>query len=97
LLDPNLSIIILSGGTSQGADALGEKYAAEHGLKVEKYPADWNKFGKRAGYLRNNRMAEASNALIAFRSAYSDNRGIDIMIDIARKHHLLVREITEEE
>lgn len=90
--DPNLKIIIVSGAE----DSLGERYAAERGLPIERFTANWEKYGKRAGYLRNIGMAEVGNALIAFRSAYALNRGIDMMIDIARKKHLLVREITEE-
>lgn len=92
LSDPNLKIIIVSGAE----DSLGDRYAAERGLPIERFTANWEKYGKRAGYLRNIKMAEVGNALIAFRSAYALNRGIDMMIDIARKKHLLVREITEE-
>lgn len=34
--------------------------------KLTKFPADWNKYGKTAGYLRNMQMAEYADALIAF-------------------------------
>lgn len=88
-------IIIVSGG-ARGADTLGEKYAKEKGLEIERYPANWEKYGKKAGYLRNRQMAEVSNACIAFLSAYGENKGTKNMISIAREKKLLVREVQEE-
>lgn len=40
-------------GTAQGADRLGEKYAKEMGFHVAYFPADWKRYGKAAGYIRN--------------------------------------------
>jgi len=50
-------IIIVSGG-AKGADALAEKYAHERGYDLMIFPADWNSFGKSAGYKRNLIMHE---------------------------------------
>lgn len=94
--DPEIEIIIVSGG-SNGADRLGERYAKECGYSCEVYPADWERYGKSAGYKRNVIMADKSNALIAFRSAYSENKGTDMMIRIAKENRLLVRVIEEED
>ena len=44
-------------GTAKGADKLGEQFAAKYNLKLTKFPADWDQFGKRAGILRNIEMA----------------------------------------
>lgn len=55
---------IVSGG-ARGADALGERYAKEHGLSLKRFPADWE-HGKSAGYIRNAEMAKYGDALIAF-------------------------------
>lgn len=89
-------IVIVSGG-ARGADSLGEKYAEEKGLEVQRFPANWEKYGKRAGYLRNKQMAEVSNACIAFFSPYGENKGTKMMVSIARENKLLVREVNEEE
>lgn len=43
-------------GCASGADLLGEKWAVENGLKIHKFPADWQKYGKYAGFLRNKEM-----------------------------------------
>ena len=48
-------IVIVSGG-ARGADALAEKYADERGYDKHIMPADWNKYGRGAGYRRNEEM-----------------------------------------
>lgn len=48
-------IVIVSGG-ARGADALAEKYASSHGYEQHIMPADWNKYGRGAGYHRNEEM-----------------------------------------
>lgn len=39
-----------------GADGLTERYAAEFGYDFYPYPANWNKYGKAAGPIRNSEM-----------------------------------------
>ncbi len=53
-------------GQARGADTLGEQYAKEHGYQVNYFPANWNRFGKSAGYIRNTEMAKNADALVAF-------------------------------
>ena len=81
-------IIIVSGG-AKGADAIGEWYAKENGLGVEKYPADWEKYGRRAGPIRNKQMAEISDYVICFWDEKS--KGTKSMIDYAKKLNKPVR------
>lgn len=49
------NICIVSGG-AKGADTLAEKYAKEHNLEFVKFPAQWDKYGKSAGFIRNEEM-----------------------------------------
>ncbi len=91
-ISKNKKIIVLSGG-ARGADTLGEKYAKEMGFTLKTFPAQWSKYGKRAGYLRNKRMAEIGNACIAFLSKDGENKGTTMMVNIAMEKHLLVRKI----
>lgn len=44
---------------------MGELWAKKHGIPVAPFPADWNKFGKRAGAIRNADMAMYADALVA--------------------------------
>ena len=90
------SKVVIVSGCARGADQLGEKYASERGLAVLKFPANWDKYGKRAGYLRNKNMAEVANACIAFLDPNSENIGTKMMIRIAREQKLLVRQVNSE-
>ena len=85
------SEIVIISGHAKGADSLGEKYAMERGYKVELYPADWDIHGKAAGFIRNTKMAEVANALIAFRVVGYRCNGTNHMIGEASKKGLLVR------
>ena len=76
-------------GRARGADRMGERYARENGLEIHEYPADWDKYGKRAGYIRNEAMAKVADCLIAFWDGKS--RGTKHMINLAKKHGLKVR------
>ena len=55
---------VISGG-AEGVDTLGERYAAEHGIPYERHPADWGKYGRAAGPIRNHEMVQCADALIA--------------------------------
>ena len=78
-------VVILSWG-ARGADALGERYARERGLPVERFPADWKRYGRAAGPLRNQQMAERGDALVAFWDGKS--RGTRHMIECAKRKGL---------
>ena len=58
-------LIFVSGGCT-GADYLGEKFAKENGYLLERYPAEWEKSDKKAGPLRNKKMAEIADYIICF-------------------------------
>lgn len=81
-------------GMARGADSLGEAYAKVRGYPVHYFPADWEKFGKSAGYKRNEQMAQNADALVAFWNGNS--RGTKHMIDLAYKYNLKVRVIRYE-
>ena len=76
-------------GTAKGADQLGEQYARERGYQLKTFPAEWNKYGKAAGYRRNQQMANYADALIAFWDCESN--GTHHMIETAKQCGLKVR------
>jgi hypothetical protein len=78
-------VTIVSGG-ARGADSLGERFAREKKCKLARFPADWETYGKSAGYRRNAEMANFANACIVFWDGKS--KGTKHMIDLAEKHGL---------
>lgn len=82
----DISVII--SGTARGADRLGEQYASKNNIPCKRYPAEWDKHGKSAGYIRNTLMADNADALIAIWDG--ESRGTKHMIDIARRKGLKV-------
>lgn len=82
-LDITSEDIILSGHAS-GADMIGEQYAKEHGIKCKLYPAEWKKYGKIAGPIRNEQMAKNADKVIAFWDGKS--RGTKSMINLAKQY-----------
>jgi glycerophosphoryl diester phosphodiesterase len=52
-------------GTARGVDRLGERWARENDIPIRQFLADWDTYGKMAGFLRNRIMAEYADALIA--------------------------------
>ena len=77
----NSSCTIIS-GCAKGADRLGLQYAKKNGLRYIEMPVDWNKYGKKAGYLRNVEMAKIADMCIVFWDGKS--KGSKHMIDIAK-------------
>ncbi len=53
-------------GKARGIDRLGELWAYRHGIPVMEFPADWKRLGRRAGPLRNAKMAEQCEAAVIF-------------------------------
>jgi hypothetical protein len=85
----NKNYTIVSGGAN-GADKLGERFADEYGFAKLIFLPDWNKYGKRAGYLRNKQMAEYADALILIWDGKS--RGSQMMLELAKQYKLKIYE-----
>ena len=56
---------LVSGGCPKGADSYAEILAKKHQIPIKIYYAQWNKYGKGAGFKRNTNIAEDSDVLIA--------------------------------
>lgn len=76
-------------GQARGADALGERYALDRGYIVKQFPADWTRYARRAGIMRNEKMGDYADALVAFWDGKS--RGTKHMIEYAKSKNLKVR------
>lgn len=86
---PDDKVVSIVSGMAPGADTLAYQFAKDHKVRVYAMPADWKANGKRAGYMRNVDMANASHGLLAFWDTKS--KGTKHMIDIARAKGLYVK------
>ena len=56
---------IISGG-ARGVDSLAKKYAVEESIPYLEFPAEWNKYGKSAGFIRNQTIVDNCDMVLAF-------------------------------
>ena len=78
---------IVSGG-AKGVDTLAIAYAQQHQIPLTIMRANWDKFGKSAGFRRNSEMATYAEALIALWDG--ESRGTLHMINVAKERGLRV-------
>lgn len=86
-IKPDMVSLVLC-GEARGADMLGREWASRNGISVKSYPADWTAYGKQAGMIRNEIMAQNADALLALWDGLSE--GTRHMIARARAHGLKV-------
>jgi hypothetical protein len=74
---------VVSGG-AKGADSLAEKYAWEYKKKLCVFLPDWDKYGRRAGFVRNEEIVLNADGVLAFWNGTS--RGTQNTISLAQKY-----------
>jgi hypothetical protein len=83
------NFIVIHGG-AKGADSLVDATARRHGLIIEVYKADWNKYGKSAGPVRNYEMLAQQPKYVC---AFDGGTGTAHMISIALQKQITVYKI----
>ena len=73
-------------GCARGVDTEGQLWANNRKILVKQFPANWDEYGSRAGFLRNIEMAKYADTLIAFTGA----TGTDHMVRTAKHYELQV-------
>ena len=83
---PKGSVVIQGECPFGGADLIAKAAAEEHGYEHDDYPADWTKFGKGAGPIRNTRMIKEGkpDVVVAFHDNISSSKGSKNMLAQAR-------------
>jgi hypothetical protein len=78
--------VIIAGG-ARGADTLAVKAAKACGFTFREYPANWAKYGKKAGPIRNQTMLdmESPDIVVAFHEDIDSSKGTKDMVSRARK------------
>lgn len=89
LQNKNLTEVTIISGHARGTDQLGERFAREFNLHLKIFPANWEEYGKSAGYRRNAEMLKEADAVICFWDGKSS--GTKNMIDISQKANIPVK------
>lgn len=80
-------------GAARGADTLAAQWAASRNIPCDEYPADWERYGKSAGYRRNEQMLNEGNPHLVVAFPQGEARGTRMMMDIAAKASVAVEEV----
>lgn len=76
---------IMIEGAARGVDLIAKAYAVENNWKVEEYPADWEKHGRGAGYIRNDIMVKAADEVLILWDG--ESRGTKNDIGLCKKYN----------
>lgn len=76
---------VLIHGDARGADAIAAQIAADLGLQILSYPAQWAKYGKKAGTLRNEQMLREGRPGVVIAFPLPDSIGTWHMVSIAKR------------
>ena len=75
-------ITTLVHGLAVGVDVLAGQWAEMHDIPVQEFPADWDKYGKAAGFIRNQQMLDEScpEYVIAFPGGVGTKNMVDLAL-----------------
>lgn len=91
-IDPNELTII--SGAAKGADTLALRFAYECRCQIKEYPADWKKYGRKAGPIRNQQMLDEGKPDLVV--AFPGGRGTADMIKRSKTANVPVIEVKYE-
>lgn len=74
-------------GEARGADTLARLSANTLGIETLKFPADWEKYGRAAGPIRNSQMLKEGNpdVVVGFHYKVDESKGTRDMLTRAKK------------
>jgi hypothetical protein len=80
-------------GEAKGADTLAREWAEANAVPIDPYPADWERYYRAAGPIRNQRMLDEGkpDLVLAFHDDIERSRGTKDMVARARKAGVPVR------
>jgi hypothetical protein len=87
---PDCALVTVVHGAARGADTIAARIATALGCHVEAHLAHWERYGRRAGHVRNAEMVNlGADICLAFPRGVS--RGTRGCVELARKAGIPVR------
>lgn len=83
--------VVIISGAAKGADQMAIEWAVVNWCPFEEYPADWKKYGTRAGPIRNQQMLDKGKPDLVV--AFPGGNGTKDMVRRAKKAGVEVIEI----
>ena len=83
MIMPDTGGFTLISGGARGVDTIGETFAKEHLIPTIIFKPEWDKYGKSAGYIRNQLIIDEADEVIAFWDGFS--KGTKHSMDLAMK------------
>lgn len=78
-------------GMAKGADTAAVDWAVVNWTTWSEFPADWNRYGRSAGYVRNKQMLDEGRPDLVV--AFPGGRGTANMVKIAKEAGIEVMEV----
>lgn len=82
---------VIEGGAT-GADTGARRWGRNNQIPVQTFPADWDGYGKSAGYIRNKQMLDEGQPDLVM--AFPGGKGTSNMIEQAKKAGVEVVEVS---
>ena len=93
IFDPDDTVTLIHGDAT-GADKLSEEALTGYfhgGFVVQRYPANWQKYGRAAGPIRNKQMLDEGKPDLVIAFLAPNSRGTKNMIELAQAANITVR------
>ena len=85
-LNERIGVDEVVSGHAKGADTCGENWARSLNIPIKQFQANWDGFGKQAGFIRNAEMAQYADAVVLF----PGGKGTEHMYNVAKSHGLKI-------
>lgn len=86
-------ISVIIEGEARGADKMGRSWAERRNVLCLPFPADWRRYGKAAGHVRNKQQFDEGkpDLVLAFHDDIAGSKGTKHMVNYAKSQGCLTQ------
>lgn len=93
--EPHLVLTAVVSGGARGVDQMAARWALRNGIYLIEHLPEWDRLGKRAGFVRNEYIIQDADYVVAFMMRGS--KGTQMSVDIAKRTDKSVHVFTEKD